>query len=74
MSALPAEITEASPVPSTPRPAPAPATAPAAATRRAERRAEEARSRSVRRKWAAFCIAVFVCFFGLTVGILDVLH
>jgi hypothetical protein len=78
MSALPAEITETSPVPIAPRPAPAPgatpAAAPAAAKRRAERRAEEARARAIRRKWAAFCIAVFLCFFGLTVGILDVLH
>jgi hypothetical protein len=78
MSALPAEITETSPAPTTPRPATAPAStpvaAPAAAKRRAERRAEEARARAIRRKWAAFCIAIFLCFFGLTVGILDVLH
>ena len=74
MSALPAESTEASPAPTAPRPAPAAGTAPAAAKRRTERRAEEALARTERRKWAAFCIAVFLCFFGLTVGILDVLH
>ena len=74
MSALPAEITEASPAPTLTRPASTPEGAPAAAKRRAERRAEEALARADRRKWAAFCIAIFVCFFGLTVGILDVLH
>jgi hypothetical protein len=67
MSALPAEITEASPAPVVPRPA-------APGQLRAERRAEHAAARRVRRRWAAFCIAIFVCSFGLTVGVLDVLH
>jgi hypothetical protein len=74
MSALPAETTEGTSAPLTARPAPSPATGPAAAKRRADRRAEEALARASRRKWAAFCIAIFLCFFGLTVGILDVLH
>ena len=74
MSALPAETTEGTPAPLTARPVPTPATGPAAAKRRAERRADEALARATRRKWAAFCIAIFLCFFGLTVGILDVLH
>ena len=74
MSALPAEIHETAPGPAAPRSATTPAGAPAAAKRRAERRAEEALARAARRKWAAFCIAIFLCFFGLTVGILDVLH
>jgi hypothetical protein len=68
MSALPAEMREASPAPVAPRPAPA------ATKLRAERRAEQATAKKVQRLWAAFCIAVFLCAFGLTVGILDVLH
>jgi hypothetical protein len=68
MSALPAEITEASPVPVAPR------LAPPSSTLRAERRAEQAAARRTRRRWAAFCISIFLCSFGLTVGILDVLH
>ncbi len=68
MSALPAEVTEVTPPAISPRPAPS------GAKLRAERRAEEAIARRIRRRWAAFCISIFVCFFGLTVGILDVLH
>jgi hypothetical protein len=68
MSALPAEITEVSPAPVAPRPAPP------GSGLRAERRVEQAAARRARRRWAAFCIAIFLCSFGLTVGILDVLH
>jgi len=68
MSALPAEITEESPVSHVPRPAAA------GAKLRAERRAEQAAARKIRRRWASFSIAIFLCSFGLTVGILDVLH
>jgi hypothetical protein len=68
MSALPAEITEASPARVGPRPAPP------GSKLRAERRAEQAAARRTRRRWAAFCITIFLCSFGLAVGILDVLH
>jgi hypothetical protein len=68
MSALPAEVTDVSPATISPRPAPN------GAKLRAERRAEAAVARRTRRRWAAFCIAIFVSSFGLTVGILDVLH
>ena len=67
MSALPARVTElpeglavhASPV---------------AAQRRAERRAEQKLVRRVRRRWAIAGCSILVVVFGLTVGILDVLH
>ncbi len=68
MSAQPAEVTDVSPAIISPRPVAN------GAKLRAERRAEEAAARRARRRWAAFCISVFVCSFGVTVGVLDVLH
>jgi hypothetical protein len=68
MSALPAEITELSPGPVAVRPAAA------GSQLRAERRAEQARARRARLRWSVFSVAVLGCSFGLTVGVLDVLH
>jgi hypothetical protein len=45
-----------------------------AAQRRAERRAEQKLARRVRRRWALVGCSILVVVFGLTVGILDVLH
>jgi hypothetical protein len=68
MSALPARNTELSPAPPAVRP-------PAAGSQgRAERRAEQVTARRSRRRWSALCLAILGCAFGLTVGILDVLH
>ena len=47
---------------------------PVAAQRRAERRAEQKLARRVRRRWAIAGCSILACVFGLTVGILDVLH
>jgi hypothetical protein len=69
MSALPAQITELSSEPAAVRPAPG-----SGARLRAERRAEMASARRLRQRWAMFSVAVLGCFFGLTVGVLDVLH
>jgi hypothetical protein len=69
MSALPAEITELSPVPGA-----AERPAPDGAQLRAERRAQQAAARRARRLWSVVGIAVIGCSVGLTVGILDVLH
>jgi hypothetical protein len=68
MSALSAEVTELSQIPVAARPVVT------GAPQRAERRAQRARERRSRRLWAACALAVIGCFFGLTVGILDVLH
>jgi hypothetical protein len=68
MSALPAEITELSPGPRPVRPSVA------VAQLRADRRAALAEVRRVRRRWAILSVAVMGCSFGLTVGVLGVLH
>ena len=47
---------------------------PVAAQRRAERRAEQKVARRVRRLWAIVGCSILAGAFGLTVGILDVLH
>jgi hypothetical protein len=68
MSALPARITELPPEVVAVR------SPEAGVRRRAERRAELVTARQTQRRWAAFSLAVLGCSFGLTVGILDVLH
>ena len=69
MSALPAEITE---LPAT---APVVVRQPVAGTQqRAENRAALAVARRSRRRWSIFGLAILASSFGLTVGILDVLH
>jgi hypothetical protein len=68
MSALPAEITELSPGPRLLRPAPA------GAQLRADRRAAQAEVRRVRRHWSILSLTLLGCSFGLTVGVLGVLH
>ena len=67
MSALPARVTE---LPS----APVVHASPGAAQRRAERRAEQSLGRRIRRRWAIVGCSILAGTFGLTVGILDVLH
>jgi hypothetical protein len=67
MSALPAEITELS---QNPRPA----VVPAGATRRAERRVALKEARRSSRRWTILSCCILGSSFGLTVGILDVLH
>jgi len=49
-------------------------TSPARAQRRADRRAELKLARRSRQRWAIAASAILVAAFGLTVGILDVLH
>jgi hypothetical protein len=68
MSALPARVTE---LPNASPPSVAPQ---GRAERRAERRAQLKRARRTRRRWAYLACSVMVCVFGLTVGILDVMH
>jgi hypothetical protein len=68
MSALPAETTELSPRPHAVRPS---AVGPEL---RVERRAEQARARRERLRWSIVAIAILICSFALTVGVLDVLH
>ena len=68
MSALPAETTE--PVPATPRGAPVGVRL--AAAGRAASRAGAGRAGTGR--WSVVGVAVLVLSFGLTVGVLDVLH
>jgi hypothetical protein len=41
---------------------------------RVETRASHALVRRVRRRWSIFGLAILACSFGLTVGVLDVLH
>jgi hypothetical protein len=67
MSALPAETTELSPRPHAVRPS-------AGLKLRAERRAEQARARREGVLWSVVGVAILVCSFALTVGVLDVLH
>jgi hypothetical protein len=68
MSALPAEITELSPGPLPARPL-------VVGTQlRAERRAEQAMARRTHRRWAIAGSTVLALAFGLTIGVLDVLH
>jgi len=68
MSALPAEITELSPGPRPLRPVVA------GAQLRADRRAAQAEVRRVRRHWSVLSLTLLGCSFGLTVGVLGVLH
>jgi hypothetical protein len=44
------------------------------AQRRADRRAEQKLARRARQRWTIAACSVLVAAFGLTVGILDVLH
>jgi hypothetical protein len=67
MSALPARVTEVAQGPLV-------HASPVAAQRRAERRAEQKVARRVRRRWAVAGCSILAAAFGLTVGILDVLH
>jgi hypothetical protein len=67
MSALPARVTE---LPNEP----VVHASPVAAQRRAERRAELKVARRARRLWAIVGCSILAGMFGLTVGILDVLH
>jgi hypothetical protein len=66
MSAMPAGWTELS---ETPR-----VDAPAGVQRRADRRAEQKVARRSRQRWAVIGCSILAAAFGLTVGILDVLH
>ena len=68
MSALPAETTELSPRPVAVRPA-----APACSCGPNGGPSRRWRARS-RRRWAVVGVAILGCSFGLTVGVLDVLH
>lgn len=67
MSAMPAGWTEVSDSPRV-------GASPAVAQRRAERRAEQKLARRTRRRWAVVGCSILGATFGLTVGILDVLH
>jgi hypothetical protein len=67
MSAMPAEWTELSEGPDV-------GVSPARAQRRADRRAEQKLARRSRHRWAIAAGSILVGAFGLTVGILDVLH
>jgi hypothetical protein len=66
MSAMPAEWTELSERPDA-------GVSPARA-RRADRRAEQRLARRSRHRWAIVAGSILVGAFGLTVGILDVVH
>jgi hypothetical protein len=68
MSALPARVTEL------PSVGPASVSPPRRAERRVERRAQLKRERRSRRRWAVVTCSLMACVFGLTVGILDVMH
>jgi hypothetical protein len=67
MSALPAEITELTPGPAAVQP-------PVGAQVRTARRAELAEARRARLRWSVLSVAILGSFFGLTIGVLDVLH
>ncbi len=67
MSAMPAGWTELSDSPHV-------GVSPARAQRRAERRAQLKLERRVRQRWAIAACSILAAAFGLTVGILDVLH
>jgi len=49
-------------------------TTPARAQRRSDRRAEQKLARRSRQRWAVAASSILVAAFGLTVGVLDVLH
>jgi hypothetical protein len=66
MSAMPAGWTELSERPHV--------DAPSGVQRRADRRAEQKLARRSRQRWAVAGCSILVGAFGLTVGILDVLH
>ncbi len=68
MSALPARVTEL------PTGGPASVSPPRRAELRAERRVQQKLARRGRRRWAVLTCSAMACVFGLTVGILDVLH
>jgi hypothetical protein len=68
MSALSAQITEVPQPPVAVRPPMA------RSQRRSERRAEQLVARRSRRRWAILSCLIIGCSFGLTVGILDMLH
>jgi len=67
MSAMSAGWTELSDSPHVGR-------APARTQRRADRRAEQKLARRSRQRWAVVASSILVAAFGLTVGVLDVLH
>jgi hypothetical protein len=67
MSAMPAGWTELSESPHVGEPS-------AHAQRRSDRRAELKLARRSRQRWAIAACSAMVAAFGLTVGILDVLH
>jgi hypothetical protein len=67
MSAMPAEWTELSDSPHA-------GATPARVQRRADRRAEQKLTRRSRQRWTVAACSLLVGAFGLTVGILDVLH
>lgn len=67
MSALPAGWTELSESPRV-------GASPVGSQRRADRRAELKLARRVRQRWTVVACSILVGAFGLTVGILDVLH
>ena len=67
MSAMPAGWTELSENPRV-------GASPAAVPRRADRRAEQKLVRRSRQRWAIAGCSILAGVFGLTVGILDVLH
>jgi hypothetical protein len=69
MSAMPAQVTERSVGPETRRVSGA-----AQTVRRTERRAQMHQERRVRRQWAMLGCSILAACFGMTVGILDVLH
>ncbi len=67
MSAMPARVTE---LPGGPTVDPAPGPM----QRRIDRRAEQKLARRDRRRWSVIAGVILVGSFGMTVGILDVLH
>ncbi|MGA2933102.1 MAG: hypothetical protein ABSE98_13575 [Acidimicrobiales bacterium] len=67
MNAMPAGWTEVSDSPRM-------GASPALAQRRADRRAEQKLARRCRQRWAIVGCSILAGTFGLTVGILDVLH
>jgi hypothetical protein len=67
MSAMPAGWTELSESPVVGAP-------PVRTQRRADRRAEQKLARRMRQRWTIIGGSILVAAFGLTVGILDVLH
>lgn len=67
MSAMPAGWTELSDSPRV-------AASPSHAQRRADRRAELKLARRAQQRWTLVACSILVGAFGLTVGVLDVLH